>query len=194
MVEGVGDHGCEYMTGGICVILGLTGRNFAAGMSGGIAYVYDVDGMFDRRCNKAMVDLFMLEEEKEISKLAELIHEFNQRTGSEVADHILNEWDTEVKKFVKVFPQEYQRVLKDRMLKKPLIPSRRASPATTPSDPPKDIEDLLPDPNKLDKVRGFMKYKRIKTYYKEAKGRLNKWGEVYDFKVIRDNVRVQASR
>lgn len=194
VVEGVGDHGCEYMTGGTCVVLGLTGRNFAAGMSGGIAYIYDIDGKFERRCNKTMVDLCVLEEEKEMAKLEELINEFCERTGSEIAEHILNEWETELKKFVKVFPHEYQRVLNDMKLKKPLVHSRRPSPATTPGEPPKDIEDLIPDPNKLDKVKGFMKYKRIKTYYKKVEGRLNQWGEVYDFKSIRDNVRVQASR
>ncbi|KAI2798425.1 hypothetical protein RDWZM_010184 [Blomia tropicalis] len=194
VVEGVGDHGCEYMTGGIAVILGLTGRNFAAGMSGGIAYVYDVDGKFNKRCNREMVDLVPLEDMKEICKLTELINEFCEKTGSEIGEYILENWETEVKKFVKVFPHEYQRVLKDMMLKKPLIPSRRSSPATTPVDPPKDIEDLIPNPNKLDKVRGFMKYKRIKSYYKKVDNRLNQWGEVYDFKTIRDNVRIQASR
>ena len=201
VVEGVGDHGCEYMTGGMCIILGLTGRNFAAGMSGGLAYVYDIDGRFDRRCNQSSVDLFCLadmDDEKELAQVTELIHEFAESTGSEIAEHILTEWDTEVKKFIKVYPHEYQRVMKDMLLKKPLIlGSRRASPATTPSEP-KDIEDLIFDPKdpnqKLDKIRGFMKYKRIKGYYRETKERVGQWNEVYDFATIRENVRVQATR
>ncbi|KAH7644617.1 glutamate synthase 1-like protein [Dermatophagoides farinae] len=194
VVEGVGDHGCEYMTGGIVVVLGLTGRNFAAGMSGGIAYVYDIDGRFNRRCNLEMVELLPMDEDEDIIKLQELIHEFWEKTDSKIAEHILNDWQKEMKKFVKVFPYEYQRVLKDMKLKKPLIPSRRASPATTPSDPPKDIEDIVPDLTKLDKLKGFMKYKRIKTYYRDTDKRIKEWDEVYDFKAIRENVRVQASR
>ncbi|KAF7492057.1 Glutamate synthase [NADH] [Sarcoptes scabiei] len=194
VVEGVGDHGCEYMTGGTVVILGLTGRNFAAGMSGGVAFVYDIDGKFDRRCNLEMIELMPVYDEDDQHKLQELIHEFWEKTDSKIAEHILNNWQEELKKFIKVFPFEYQRVLKDMKLKKPLIPSRRASAATTPTDPPKDIEDLVPDLTKLDKLKGFMKYKRIKGYYREADDRVQEWNEVYDFKAIRENVRVQASR
>lgn len=141
----------------------------------------------------AMVDLIQVEDEDDTNLLMNLINEFWEKTESEVAEMILNAWETESKKFVKVFPHEYQRVLKDMKLKKPLIPSRRPSPATTPSEP-KDIEDLIPDPNKLDKLRGFMKYKRIKTYFRDVNGRINQWSEVYDFKSIRENVRVQATR
>lgn len=135
-----------------------------------------------------------IEEETELHELMVLIDEFLERTNSVIAEQILTDWANESKKFVKVFPHEYQRVLKDMKLKKPLIPSRRASPATTPSEPPKDIEDLIPDLNKLDKLKGFMKYKRIKSYYREAGGRMKEWNEVYDFKNIRENVRIQASR
>jgi glutamate synthase domain-containing protein 3 len=110
VVEGVGDHGCEYMTGWKVVILGLTGVNFAAGMSGGIAYVYDEDGFFDSRCNLEMVDLDLLEanDEKELKQLIEnhFIH-----TGSQLARNILHAWENEKGKFVKVFPMEYRRVL-----------------------------------------------------------------------------------
>ncbi|OTF83450.1 hypothetical protein BLA29_009029, partial [Euroglyphus maynei] len=126
--------------------------------------------------------------------LQELIHEFWEKTDSKIAERILDDWQNELQKFVKVFPYEYQRVLKDMKLKKPLIPSRRASPATTPCDPPKDIEDIVPDLTKLDKLKGFMKYKRIKTYYRNTETRIKQWDEVYDFKAIRENVRVQASR
>lgn len=141
-----------------------------------------------------MVELMPVFDEDDIQLLTELIHEFYEKTGSIMAEKILSDWDNEVRKFVKVFPFEYQRVLKDMKLKKPLILSRRPSPAITPSEPPKDIEDLFADQSKLDKVKGFMKYKRIKGYYRPAAERLNQWGEVYDFKAIRENVRVQATR
>lgn len=152
------------------------------------------DGKFNRRCNQEMVELLPVEDDEDVQKLQELIHEFWEQTDSLIAENILNNWQKEMKKFVKVFPYEYQRVLKDMKLKKPLIPSRRASPATTPCDPPKDIEDIVPDLTKLDKLKGFMKYKRIKGYYRNVDGRTDEWNEVYDFKAIRENVRVQASR
>lgn len=141
-----------------------------------------------------MVDILPVEDDEDITRVLTLVNDFFEKTDSEIAEHILNDWNNELKKFVKVFPHEYQRVLKDMKLKKPLIPSRRASPATTPIEPPKDIEDLIPDTSNLDKLKGFMKYKRIKTYYRQVEGRTNEWNEVYDFKSIRENVRVQATR
>jgi glutamate synthase domain-containing protein 2/glutamate synthase domain-containing protein 3 len=110
VVEGVGDHGCEYMTGGTVVILGLTGVNFAAGMSGGLAYVYDEDGFFDSRCNLEMVDLDLLEPNDE-KVLKRLIENHLRHTGSRLAGDILGSWENEKGKFVKVFPMEYRRVL-----------------------------------------------------------------------------------
>ncbi|MDR0881013.1 MAG: glutamate synthase large subunit [Candidatus Adiutrix sp.] len=110
VVEGVGDHGCEYMTGGRVVVLGLTGVNFAAGMSGGLAYVYDQDGLFDSRCNLEMVDLDLLEETDE-AELRSLIESHAAYTDSLAARHILLHWEREKGKFVKVFPMEYRRVL-----------------------------------------------------------------------------------
>ena len=112
VVDGVGDHGCEYMTGGRVVILGETGRNFAAGMSGGIAYVYDVNGQFDARCNKEMVDLDPVAEEHDIQELYHLISQHYQYTQSTVAGFVLQDWDNQLKNFVKVFPKEYKSVLK----------------------------------------------------------------------------------
>ena len=85
VVEGVGDHGCEYMTGGLVVILGPTGRNFAAGMSGGIAYIYDVEGNFPGRCNKNTVDLVPADLPDDVEFLEEILKEFHEKTGSEVA-------------------------------------------------------------------------------------------------------------
>ncbi|MDR3038256.1 MAG: glutamate synthase large subunit [Candidatus Adiutrix sp.] len=112
VVEGLGDHGCEYMTGGRVAVLGLTGVNFAAGMSGGLAYIYDLDGLFDSRCNLAMVDLDLLEEEDE-DELKGMIERHADLTDSPAARKILNNWPREKGKFVKVFPHEYRRVLNE---------------------------------------------------------------------------------
>ncbi|GAC1396479.1 MAG: glutamate synthase large subunit [Sediminibacterium sp.] len=110
VVEGVGDHGCEYMTGGHAVILGDTGRNFAAGMSGGIAYVYDVNGKFDELCNKEMVDLDPLNQD-DSNRLNNMITSHYAYTGSAVAKFILGDFENQLKNFVKVFPRDYKKVL-----------------------------------------------------------------------------------
>jgi len=111
VVEAVGDHGCEYMTGGRVVVLGPTGRNFAAGMSGGVAYVLDVDGNFPRRCNQQMVGLESLTDPAEIAELRALIKRHVQYTKSERARYIIKLWDDMLPKFVKVMPKDYKRVL-----------------------------------------------------------------------------------
>ncbi|MDH4147469.1 MAG: glutamate synthase large subunit, partial [Acidimicrobiia bacterium] len=110
VVEGIGDHGCEYMTGGVAVILGATGRNFGAGMSGGVAYVHDADGTFRDRVNLEMVDVEDLAED-DAKTLAELVRRHGDETGSAVADRLLTNWDAEVARFVKVMPTDYRRVL-----------------------------------------------------------------------------------
>jgi glutamate synthase (NADPH/NADH) large chain len=110
VVEGTGDHGCEYMTGGYALILGKTGRNFAAGMSGGIAWVYDVDGTFADNCNAEMVDLDPLSPQDE-EQVITLLRKHVQITGSDVAQDLLNTWQVALTKFVKVFPKEYKKVL-----------------------------------------------------------------------------------
>ncbi|MDE3131194.1 MAG: glutamate synthase subunit alpha, partial [Acidobacteriota bacterium] len=110
VVEGVGDHGCEYMTGGRVVVLGPTGRNFAAGMSGGIAFVYDSDNRFANRCNTELVDLDPLAECDE-PELRALIAEHAQRTGSLVARNILAQWEPARERFIKVMPRDYKRAL-----------------------------------------------------------------------------------
>lgn len=110
VVEGVGDHGCEYMTGGRVVVLGPTGRNFAAGMSGGVAYVLDEDGTFAQRCNKEMVLLEQVEETYEAEELRNMIQHHETFTGSEVADRVLKNWEQYVWKFVKVIPKDYKRM------------------------------------------------------------------------------------
>jgi glutamate synthase domain-containing protein 3 len=112
VVEGVGDHGCEYMTKGLVVVLGKAGRNFAAGMSGGIAYVLDERGDFaDKRCNRAGVDLEPVMETADIELLRGLIAKHFEYTGSPRAEWILDNWGTMLPKFVKVFPHEFKRVL-----------------------------------------------------------------------------------
>ncbi|MCG8310005.1 MAG: glutamate synthase large subunit [Cytophagales bacterium] len=113
VVEGVGDHGCEYMTGGIAVILGSTGRNFAAGMSGGVAYVYDRENKFDDYCNMELVDFDELEFE-DITTLKELIENQYMFTGSTVAKAILDDWKEALTRFVKVMPRDYKKVLLER--------------------------------------------------------------------------------
>jgi glutamate synthase (NADPH/NADH) large chain len=114
VVEGVGDHGCEYMTGGRVVVLGSTGRNFAAGMSGGIAYIWDPQGQFSGNCNAEMVDLDPLEESQDLAELKQLISNHAQFTGSTVAQHILEDWANQTASFVKVMPKDYKRVLAQR--------------------------------------------------------------------------------
>jgi glutamate synthase domain-containing protein 3 len=113
VVEGVGDHGCEYMTGGRVIILGTTGRNFAAGMSGGIAYVWDKDRGFEGRCNAELVDLEPLAESDE-EEVKALIAEHAQRTGSLVARNVLASWERASERFIKVMPRDYKRVLAER--------------------------------------------------------------------------------
>ena len=123
MVEGVGDHGCEYMTGGCVAVLGPTGRNFAAGMSGGIAYVYDPDGAFEERCNLAAATLEavaatgreagdlqdMMNHDE--ARLYRMVERHRRYTGSAVAAAMLADWDAARAKFVKVMPVDYRRAL-----------------------------------------------------------------------------------
>ncbi len=117
VVEGVGDHACEYMTGGRVVVLGPTGRNFAAGMSGGIAYVWDVGGGFASRCNLEMVALQKITEPHERHEVRRMIQRHYDYTGSEVARRVLDTWDFAVQQFVRVMPEDYARVLRERAAK-----------------------------------------------------------------------------
>jgi glutamate synthase (ferredoxin) len=111
VVEAVGDHGCEYMTGGRVIVLGQTGRNFAAGMSGGIAYVMDENGTFAGRCNQQMIGLEKVEDPAEINEVREMIERHLKYTRSERAKTILDNWQAYVPKFVKVMPKDYKRML-----------------------------------------------------------------------------------
>lgn len=111
VVEGVGDHGCEYMTGGLAVILGPTGVNFGAGMSGGIAYVYDENGNFDNCCNLQSLDLELVSSDADRADLKSMLEKHVKYTGSPKAKYILDHWDREAPRFIKVFPMEYKRAL-----------------------------------------------------------------------------------
>ena len=145
VVEGVGDHGCEYMTGGCVVVIGSTGRNFAAGMSGGVAYVLDADGTFERRCNMAMVELEPIAEEDDLleaydhqggdleshglvdiardmtrydaRRLKTMIENHRRHTGSRRAGRILDNWNEYLPQFVKVMPVDYRRALQEMQAK-----------------------------------------------------------------------------
>ena len=110
VVEGVGDHGCEYMTGGTAVVLGSTGRNFAAGMSGGVAYVLDDNDDFASKCNMEMIGLEAVESAEDIADLKALISEHKESTQSDVAEALLSDWDNALKRFVKVMPVDYKRM------------------------------------------------------------------------------------
>nr|WP_315465389.1 glutamate synthase-related protein [uncultured Rhodoferax sp.] len=147
VVEGTGDHGCEYMTGGTVAVLGKTGRNFAAGMSGGIAYVYDEDGQFAKRCNTAMVSLEKVltaaEQEATLDKgiwhrgeadeaqLKKLLEDHNRWTGSKRARELLDNWEASRAKFVKVFPNEYKRALGEIHARKSTVAPVKSEPAAT---------------------------------------------------------------
>ena len=117
VVEGIGDHGCEYMTGGRVVILGKTGRNFGAGMSGGIAYVWDQDKDFERQCNMESFELEPVQDATDIEELKTLISNHLRYTGSTVAQQILDNWDASLQHFVKVMPTDYKRVLAEMAAK-----------------------------------------------------------------------------
>ena len=133
VVEGVGDHGAEYMTGGCVVILGPTGRNFAAGMSGGLAYIYDPNNEFPEKCNMGMVGLEHVNELSEIEELAGYIKEHQSSTGSAVAASLLADWPQEVKHFKKVFPHDFKRALEER--------KKASGPSGAGKKPTQDLEE-----------------------------------------------------
>lgn len=206
VVEGVGDHGCEYMTGGTVVILGPTGRNFGAGMSGGIAYIYDPQHVFKERCNMGLVLLEEVSEKADLKHLESLIDEHRRLTGSPVADRILWNWEQTQTDFVKVIPSDYKKVMmkqsekkeeKDasfsdttKAVKDKSIPkikqdttsseSKRESKSAT------DIEDLAGPPRDRPyrvenpvKRRGFIEYERKALDYRDPKERASDFDEIY---------------
>jgi glutamate synthase domain-containing protein 3 len=114
VIEGVGDHACEYMTGGRTVVLGPTGRNFAAGMSGGIAYIWDEHGDFESKCNQGTVELDPVDAEEDAAELRELVEAHLKYTGSQQAERVLDAWPDVLSQFVKVMPTDYKRILGER--------------------------------------------------------------------------------
>jgi glutamate synthase (NADPH/NADH) large chain len=116
VVEGVGDHGCEYMTGGVVLVIGTAGRNFGAGMSGGIAFVLDDDATFETRCNRAMVEIEELADPEDQALVRELLVEHVERTESVRAAELLKAWPMSIRRFRKVIPTEYRRVLAEKRL------------------------------------------------------------------------------
>ncbi|PWN39322.1 putative glutamate synthase [Ceraceosorus guamensis] len=213
VVEGVGDHGCEYMTGGRIVILGTCGRNFAAGMSGGVAYVLDMYGDFAPKCNTEMVELGPVKDPHDIAELRNLIENHRHYTGSTIADHVIHEFHHLLPRFVRVMPLDYKRVLEEEAAKAAAEKKRNShvdllgtlsrhgsqvdvsiSEERTelnrqqekPAEPAVgDVEDAMIDDEtakarvpKLDKLRGFMKYKRLGEQYRAPTKRVKDFKEL----------------
>lgn len=198
VVEGVGDHGCEYMTGGTVVILGKTGRNFAAGMSGGVAYVFDIDGTFHSRCNGELVDLDKVEEDEDIITLKMLIQQHQRHTSSVLSREILSNFDNLLPKFVKVFPRDYKRILQNlkaeqvareaqkleeiEMMKKDAFEELKKLAASN-EKVSQNVKDSMAQqrptevPNAV-KHRGFVSYERQSISYRNPNARINDWKEV----------------
>jgi len=207
VVEGVGDHGCEYMTGGVCVILGSIGRNFAAGMSGGIAYIYDKKNQCQTNVNLGLVQLEAVEEKADVALLRELIDQHRSLTGSAVADKILWNWETAIKQFVKVIPTDYKRVLEQKKAALQAAEIARVAAEEQPKAEPamakqeaKDIEDLkVSQPerptivNKPIKKRGFIEYDRLDAAYRDPAKRAQDFKEIY-VKPSVDHLKTQAAR
>ncbi|KAN0061168.1 glutamate synthase [NADH] [Thecaphora frezii] len=220
VVEGAGDHLMEYMTGGRVVVLGSTGRNVAAGMSGGIAYVLDMNRDFASKCNTEMVELGPVKEPQDIAELRNLIENHRHYTGSTVADHVLRDFHHLLPRFVRVMPLDYKRVLEEEaaraaaekkrsshvdllgtlsrhgsqvdvsvsedLPKDNAVDNVREVPAAKPAEPAVvDVEDSMVDDetakarlNKLDKTRGFMKYKRLGEHYRAPGKRIKDYKEL----------------
>jgi glutamate synthase (NADPH/NADH) len=230
VAEGTGDHGCEYMTGGRVVVLGSTGRNFAAGMSGGIAYVLDMAQDFAEKVNSQTVELTQVTEPSEIAFLRGLIEDHRHYTGSEVADRILNDFNRILPRFVKVLPGDYKKVLEKNQKKleeakknevKTFLKSFKEDPeadatngeaskikqghvhrAAKATNEPKvqDVEDTILDIEtekkaavKIDKARGFMKYKRRNEKYREAKSRTKDWNEMTS-RLTKEDLKYETAR
>ena len=211
VVEGVGDHGCEYMTGGRVVILGSTGRNFAAGMSGGIAYVLDIGRDFLSKLNTEMVEAGPLEDPEEVAYVRGLIEDHHHYTGSELAARILVDFGRALPRFVKVMPVDYKRVLEEEAARAaeakraeynlPSVPGIAAKKGEKEKggklqDIEETVRDDAADKKKalvLDKTRGFMKYQRRSEKYRNAKTRTKDWAELSQ-RLDEDELKYQAAR
>ncbi|XP_059431841.1 glutamate synthase [NADH], amyloplastic-like [Corylus avellana] len=205
VVEGVGDHGCEYMTGGTVVVLGKTGRNFAAGMSGGIAYVLDVEGKFQSRCNPELVDLDKVEEEEDVMTLRIMVQQHQRHTNSQLAKEVLANFENLLPKFIKVIPREYKRVLAslkvegaskeaaehaakeqdeaELMEKDAFEQLKKLAAASLNEKSNQKVEEAksLKRPTQVTdavKHRGFVSYEREGVQYRDPSVRMNDWEEV----------------
>jgi glutamate synthase (NADPH/NADH) len=211
VVEGVGDHGCEYMTGGRVVILGSTGRNFAAGMSGGIAYVLDIQKDFLSKLNTEMVEAGSIEDPEEVAYVRGLVEDHHHYTGSELAARILVDFNRALRRFVKVLPVDYKRVLAEEAAKAaeakraeynlPVISGVAAKKEDKEKgaklqDIEESVRDDAADKKKalvLDKTRGFMKYQRRSEKYRNAKTRTKDWAELSQ-RLDEDELKYQSAR
>ncbi|GAW25181.1 putative glutamate synthase [Rosellinia necatrix] len=208
VVEGIGDHGCEYMTGGRVVVLGSTGRNFAAGMSGGIAYVLDIRGDFMSKLNGEMVEASGIEDPKEIAFVRGLIEDHHHYTGSELAARILVDFNRALPRFVKVLPVDYKRVLNEEAAKAaeakraeynlPIIPgvSKKDEKASKLQDIEETVGDNAAEKKRalvLDKTKGFMKYQRRSEKYRNVKTRTKDWAELSQ-RLDEDEIKYQSAR
>ncbi|KAK4052240.1 glutamate synthase [NADH] [Microbotryomycetes sp. JL221] len=216
VVESIGDSGAEYMTGGRVVVLGSTGRNFAAGMSGGIAYVFDGAKDFASKVNMEMVELGTVNDPKEIAQLRSMIEDHHHWTGSELASRMLKQFNQLLPRFVRVMPLDYKRVLEEEAAKAAADKKAKSSILqTSPSEPVQaaqpqyagkkepavvDLEDSMVDEatakkrvETLDKVRGFMKYKRLAESYRNPRKRVKDWAEISD-RLTEPELKVQAAR
>lgn len=208
VVEGVGDHGCEYMTGGRIVILGSTGRNFAAGMSGGIAYVLDKDHDFMSKLNTEMVEASAIEDPTEIAFVRGMIEDHHHYTGSELAARILVDFNRVLPRFIRVLPVDYKRVIQEDAAKAaeakkaelnlPVIPGKKEEKKK--SAPLQDMEEAIGDAKAekkrslvLDKTKGFMKYNRRSEKYRDVKSRVKDWAELSS-RLDEDELKYQSAR
>lgn len=216
VVEGVGDHGCEYMTGGRVLILGSTGRNFAAGMSGGIAYILDMNQDFHSKVNLEMVEVSGIEDPSEIAFVRGLIEDHHHYTGSELAARVLLDFNRALPHFVKVLPTDYKRVMLEEAAKAeaakkaeftlPQLPSTPVPAEKPGADDSKkadllDIEDSISSEKAekkrsaliLDKTRGFMKYSRRSEKYRNPTTRTRDWAELSN-RLSEDELKYQSAR
>ncbi|GLI72445.1 glutamate synthase [NADH] [Penicillium ochrochloron] len=217
VVEGCGDHGAEYMTGGRILILGPTGRNFAAGMSGGIAYVLDMNQDFHSKVNMEMVEVSGIEDPSEIAFVRGLIEDHHHYTGSELAARILLDFTRALPHILKVLPTDYKRVMEEEAAKAAAAKKAEFALPQLPSTPvaaekPKahadekkadllDIEDSISNEKAekkrsaliLDKTRGFMKYSRRSEKYRNPSTRTRDWAELSN-RLSEDELKYQSAR
>jgi glutamate synthase (NADPH/NADH) len=184
------------MTGGAAVILGHTGRNFAAGMSGGIAYVYDPTGLFPPKCNKELVSLEKLVDEEDLSFIKNILIDFYAKTESEVAMKILEEWPLSTSSFVKVFPHEYKKVLDEEAKKRKSVTDGIMNDQDDVKSLKKDLSivDIEDSAKRFDKLKGFKKYPRNTNQYRQVNERIKDWNEIHNHVEVKRNLKQQAAR